>query len=126
MPSMSQLQSTQQHQDLALWRAVLDRTHEATPGCGSRTRLSTRHSNDCSSRQPIAACVRWLWRRQTTSWFRALKEEYQAAVAIRRSSTALMAIPYGETRTCNEVAASIGKRSPVRAVAHTCATNPGS
>jgi AraC family transcriptional regulator of adaptative response/methylated-DNA-[protein]-cysteine methyltransferase len=91
----------------------------------------------------------------------ALKEEYPAAAAIRRSGTALsrwarqivshlegrrprldlpldvqatafqwqvwttlMAIPYGETRTYKEVAASIGKPSAVRAVAHACATNP--
>jgi AraC family transcriptional regulator of adaptative response/methylated-DNA-[protein]-cysteine methyltransferase len=38
--------------------------------------------------------------------------------------TALAAIPYGETRTYKEVAASIGKPSAVRAVAHACATNP--
>ena len=38
--------------------------------------------------------------------------------------TALMAIPYGETRTYKEVAASIGRPSAVRAVAHACATNP--
>jgi O-6-methylguanine DNA methyltransferase len=38
--------------------------------------------------------------------------------------TTLMAIPYGETRTYGEVAASIGKPSAVRAVAHACATNP--
>jgi AraC family transcriptional regulator of adaptative response/methylated-DNA-[protein]-cysteine methyltransferase len=38
--------------------------------------------------------------------------------------TALVAIPYGETRTYKEVAASIGQPSAVRAVAHACATNP--
>jgi AraC family transcriptional regulator, regulatory protein of adaptative response / methylated-DNA-[protein]-cysteine methyltransferase len=38
--------------------------------------------------------------------------------------TALAAIPYGETRTYKEVAASIGRPSAVRAVAHACATNP--
>jgi len=38
--------------------------------------------------------------------------------------TALGAIPYGETRTYKEVAASIGRPSAVRAVAHACATNP--
>jgi AraC family transcriptional regulator of adaptative response/methylated-DNA-[protein]-cysteine methyltransferase len=54
----------------------------------------------------------------------ALKEEYPAAAAMRRSSRALMAIPYGETRTYKEVAASIGNPSAVRAVAHACATNP--
>ena len=37
---------------------------------------------------------------------------------------ALSAIPYGETRTYKEVAASIGRPSAVRAVAHACATNP--
>ena len=37
---------------------------------------------------------------------------------------ALSRIPYGETRTYKEVAASIGRPSAVRAVAHACATNP--
>jgi AraC family transcriptional regulator, regulatory protein of adaptative response / methylated-DNA-[protein]-cysteine methyltransferase len=36
----------------------------------------------------------------------------------------LQAIPYGETRTYREVAASIGKPSATRAVARACATNP--
>jgi AraC family transcriptional regulator of adaptative response/methylated-DNA-[protein]-cysteine methyltransferase len=37
---------------------------------------------------------------------------------------ALSRIPYGETRTYKEVAATIGRPSAVRAVAHACATNP--
>ena len=37
---------------------------------------------------------------------------------------ALSKIPYGETRTYKEVAASIGRPSAVRAVAHACASNP--
>jgi AraC family transcriptional regulator, regulatory protein of adaptative response / methylated-DNA-[protein]-cysteine methyltransferase len=37
---------------------------------------------------------------------------------------ALAAIPYGETRTYAEVAASIGRPRAVRAVAHACASNP--
>ena len=37
---------------------------------------------------------------------------------------ALASIPYGETRTYSEVAASIGKPRSVRAVARACATNP--
>jgi AraC family transcriptional regulator of adaptative response/methylated-DNA-[protein]-cysteine methyltransferase len=37
---------------------------------------------------------------------------------------ALASIPYGETRTYSEVAASIGKPRAVRAVARACATNP--
>jgi AraC family transcriptional regulator of adaptative response/methylated-DNA-[protein]-cysteine methyltransferase len=37
---------------------------------------------------------------------------------------ALAAIPYGETRTYAEVAASIGRPRAVRAVARACATNP--
>ena len=37
---------------------------------------------------------------------------------------ALAAIPYGETRTYRDVAASIGRPTAVRAVAHACATNP--
>jgi AraC family transcriptional regulator of adaptative response/methylated-DNA-[protein]-cysteine methyltransferase len=37
---------------------------------------------------------------------------------------ALSAIPYGETRTYGEVAASIGRPRAVRAVARACATNP--
>lgn len=37
---------------------------------------------------------------------------------------ALLAIPYGETRSYAEVAASIGRPSATRAVARACATNP--
>ena len=37
---------------------------------------------------------------------------------------ALRAIPYGETRTYREVAASIGKPKAARAVGNACATNP--
>jgi AraC family transcriptional regulator, regulatory protein of adaptative response / methylated-DNA-[protein]-cysteine methyltransferase len=37
---------------------------------------------------------------------------------------ALSRIPYGQTRTYKEVAASIGRPSAIRAVAHACATNP--
>jgi AraC family transcriptional regulator of adaptative response/methylated-DNA-[protein]-cysteine methyltransferase len=37
---------------------------------------------------------------------------------------ALTAIPYGETRTYGDVAASIGRPRAVRAVARACATNP--
>jgi AraC family transcriptional regulator of adaptative response/methylated-DNA-[protein]-cysteine methyltransferase len=37
---------------------------------------------------------------------------------------ALASIPYGETRTYAEVAASIGRPRAARAVAHACATNP--
>ena len=38
--------------------------------------------------------------------------------------TALSRIPYGETRTYKEVAASIGRPTAIRAVAHACASNP--
>ena len=37
---------------------------------------------------------------------------------------ALSEIPYGETRTYKEVAASIGRLTAIRAVAHACASNP--
>ncbi len=37
---------------------------------------------------------------------------------------ALAAIPYGETRTYGEIAATIGRPRAVRAVARACATNP--
>ena len=36
----------------------------------------------------------------------------------------LQAIPYGETRTYQQVAASMGRPSATRAVARACATNP--
>jgi AraC family transcriptional regulator of adaptative response/methylated-DNA-[protein]-cysteine methyltransferase len=38
--------------------------------------------------------------------------------------TALAAIPYGETRSYSDVAASIGKPAAARAVARACASNP--
>jgi AraC family transcriptional regulator of adaptative response/methylated-DNA-[protein]-cysteine methyltransferase len=42
----------------------------------------------------------------------------------QRVWAALRAIPYGETRSYQEVARSIGEPSAVRAVARACATNP--
>jgi AraC family transcriptional regulator of adaptative response/methylated-DNA-[protein]-cysteine methyltransferase len=42
----------------------------------------------------------------------------------RRVWEALLTIPYGSTRTYEEVARSIGQPAATRAVAHACATNP--
>jgi AraC family transcriptional regulator, regulatory protein of adaptative response / methylated-DNA-[protein]-cysteine methyltransferase len=50
--------------------------------------------------------------------------DVQATAFQRQVWQALQRIPYGETRTYSQVAASIGRPSAVRAVAHACATNP--
>lgn len=42
----------------------------------------------------------------------------------RRVWAAIMSIPYGETRTYNDIADSIGKPRAYRAVANACASNP--
>jgi AraC family transcriptional regulator of adaptative response/methylated-DNA-[protein]-cysteine methyltransferase len=42
----------------------------------------------------------------------------------RRVWEALRAIPFGSTRTYNEIAASLGNAKAARAVGHACATNP--
>ncbi len=42
----------------------------------------------------------------------------------KRVWAAIMAIPYGETRSYNEVAATVGKPKAYRAVANACASNP--
>ena len=53
-----------------------------------------------------------------------LPADVQATAFQRQVWQALQRIPYGETRTYSQVAASIGRRSAVRAVAHACARNP--
>ncbi len=50
--------------------------------------------------------------------------DVQATAFQKRVWQALQEIPYGETRSYGEVAASIGQPSAVRAVARACATNP--
>jgi AraC family transcriptional regulator of adaptative response/methylated-DNA-[protein]-cysteine methyltransferase len=42
----------------------------------------------------------------------------------RRVWEELQAIPYGETRTYGEIAASLGQAGAARAVGQACATNP--
>jgi len=54
----------------------------------------------------------------------ALPLDIQATAFQRRVWQALQDIPYGETRTYAEIAATIGQPAAVRAVAHACATNP--
>lgn len=50
--------------------------------------------------------------------------DVRATAFQRRVWQQLQAIPYGETRTYQQVAASIGKPTATRAVARACATNP--
>jgi AraC family transcriptional regulator of adaptative response/methylated-DNA-[protein]-cysteine methyltransferase len=54
----------------------------------------------------------------------ALPLDVRATDFQRRVWQALQAIPYGETRSYQEVAAMIGEPKAVRAVARACATNP--
>ena len=55
---------------------------------------------------------------------RGLPLDVQATAFQRQVWQALQRIPYGQTRTYSQVAASIGRPSAVRAVAHACARNP--
>ncbi len=50
--------------------------------------------------------------------------DVQATAFQRRVWDALQTIPYGMTRSYQDVADSIGQPEAVRAVAHACATNP--
>jgi len=50
--------------------------------------------------------------------------DVRATAFQRRVWDALLAIPYGETRTYKQVAESIGAPTAFRAVARACATNP--
>jgi len=50
--------------------------------------------------------------------------DVRATAFQRRVWDALLAIPYGETRSYKEVAEAIGEPKAVRAVARACATNP--
>jgi AraC family transcriptional regulator, regulatory protein of adaptative response / methylated-DNA-[protein]-cysteine methyltransferase len=70
------------------------------------------------------------WARQIVSHLQGRRPRLDLPLDVQATAfqwqvwTALRAIPYGETRTYKEVAASIGRPSAVRAVAHACATNP--
>ena len=50
--------------------------------------------------------------------------DIQATAFQRRVWTYLQSIPFGETRSYNQVAKGIGQPSACRAVARACATNP--
>lgn len=50
--------------------------------------------------------------------------DVQATAFQRQVWQALQTIPYGETRTYEEIAESVGKPKAARAVGHACATNP--
>jgi AraC family transcriptional regulator, regulatory protein of adaptative response / methylated-DNA-[protein]-cysteine methyltransferase len=54
----------------------------------------------------------------------ALPLDVRATAFQRRVWDALLAIPYGETRSYKQVAEAIGSPTAVRAVARACATNP--
>jgi AraC family transcriptional regulator, regulatory protein of adaptative response / methylated-DNA-[protein]-cysteine methyltransferase len=85
---------------------------------------------------PAAAAIRRnsaslsRWARQIVSHLEGRRPRLDLPLDVQATAfqwqvwTALMAIPYGETRTYQEVAASIGRPAAVRAVAHACATNP--
>jgi len=89
-----------------------------------------------SEEYPAAAAIRRnsaslsRWARQIVSHLEGRRPRLDLPLDVQATAfqwqvwTALMAIPYGETRTYKEVAASIGRPSAVRAVAHACATNP--
>jgi AraC family transcriptional regulator of adaptative response/methylated-DNA-[protein]-cysteine methyltransferase len=70
------------------------------------------------------------WTRQIVSHLEGRRPRLDLPLDVQATAfqwqvwTTLAAIPYGETRTYRQVAASIGRPSAVRAVAHACATNP--
>ena len=69
-------------------------------------------------------------RRQLLAYFAGEQRNFDLPLAPtgtafqRRVWTALLAIPYGETRTYGEIAAQLGKPSAARAVGRANATNP--
>jgi len=70
------------------------------------------------------------WMREIVGHLRGQRPRLELPLDVQATAfqwqvwNALSRIPYGETRTYKEVAASIGRPSAVRAVAHACATNP--
>ena len=50
--------------------------------------------------------------------------DFRGTAFQRRVWSALLTIPYGETRSYGEIARAIGRPAAVRAVARACATNP--
>jgi AraC family transcriptional regulator, regulatory protein of adaptative response / methylated-DNA-[protein]-cysteine methyltransferase len=71
-----------------------------------------------------------LWARQIVRHLEGRRPRLELPLDVQATAfqwqvwTALGKIPYGETRTYKEVAASIGRPRAVRAVAHACAANP--
>jgi AraC family transcriptional regulator, regulatory protein of adaptative response / methylated-DNA-[protein]-cysteine methyltransferase len=70
------------------------------------------------------------WMREIVAHLRGQRPRLELPLDIQATAfqwqvwNALSQIPYGETRTYKEVAASIGRPSAIRAVAHACASNP--
>ncbi len=77
--------------------------------------------NDVGFDEWVTTLVRHLEGQQPTL---DLPLDIQATAFQWRVWEALRAIPYGETRSYREVAASIGQPTAARAVARACATNP--
>ncbi|HNP72797.1 MAG TPA: methylated-DNA--[protein]-cysteine S-methyltransferase, partial [Kouleothrix sp.] len=69
----------------------------------------------------VQAIVRHLSGAQATI---ELPLDVRATAFQQRVWQALLAIPYGATRTYGEVAAALGQPTAARAVARACATNP--
>ena len=70
------------------------------------------------------------WMREIVGHLRGQRPRLELPLDVQATAfqwqvwNALSRIPYGETRTYKEVAASIGRPSAIRAVAHACASNP--
>lgn len=79
-------------------------------------------------RQPSAGLGRYIGAVTTIAngerWTDTLPLDVRATAFQWRVWRALVRIPFGETRSYGDVAASIGRKSAARAVARACATNP--
>jgi AraC family transcriptional regulator of adaptative response/methylated-DNA-[protein]-cysteine methyltransferase len=78
------------------------------------------HRDDAALAPVVGAIVRNV---EEGTPLRGLAMDVQATAFTRAVWRALTAIPYGETRTYSEIAASIGRPTAARAVARACATN---
>jgi len=82
---------------------------------------ATLQRDDATLGERVGAIVRHLSGEQTQL---DLPLDVRATAFQSRVWNALLAIPYGSTRTYGEVAAALGQPTAARAVARACATNP--
>ncbi|MHB1296541.1 MAG: bifunctional DNA-binding transcriptional regulator/O6-methylguanine-DNA methyltransferase Ada [Anaerolineae bacterium] len=98
-----------------------DAEQELEAGLCAEFPAAALHRDDAGLGEPLQALLRYLEGQATDL---DLPVDVQATAFQRRVWQALQEIPYGATRSYQEVAGVIGAPTAARAVARACATNP--